>query len=138
MPPISDLRILSLSKSRGDDNKQGLEPALDQARRTADVAHSVLVKLKEMGLPEDLDEELASLCTDLGDLWSAERALVECLDGFLKSTGDWEAVGESLVDVRASVDHITWHITSVRRPLTRITQFAYRKALEVETPGNSQ
>ena len=100
------------------------------------MAHSVLVKLKEMGLPEDLDEELASLSTDLGDLWSAERALVDCLDSFLKSSDDWESVGDSLVDVRSSVDHIAWHITSVRRPLNRITQFAYRKGLEVETPGN--
>ena len=125
-----------MSKSRGDHDKRGLEPSLEQARRTADVAHSVLVKLKEIGLPENLDQELANLSTDLGDLWSAERTLVDCLDGLLKSSDDWETVGESLVDVRASVDHIAWHVTSVRRPLNRITQFAYRKALEVETQGN--
>lgn len=107
-----------------------LEPALEQARQTAHKAHGVVIKLKEMGLPQEFDKELASLSTDLGDLWSAQKTLAERLDAFMKSPEDWNAVGDCLVDLRASLDHVAWHLKSVRRPLTRITQYAYRKASE--------
>ena len=112
----------------GNDNKEGLEPDITRARRTALVAHDVVIKLKEMGLPENLDKELACLSTDLGDLWSAQKEFIERLECFLQSPRDWETVGDHLVDLRSSIDHIGWHLNSVRRPLTRITQFAYRKS----------
>ena len=110
-----------------DDNKEELKPDMGQARQTALVAHDVVIKLKEMGLPQDLDKELASLSTDLGDLWSAQKEMLDRLESFLKSPRDWEVVGDHLVDLRANIDHIAWHLNSVRRPLTRITQFAYRE-----------
>ena len=116
----------------GANNEDGLEPDLAQARRTANVAHGVVIRLKEIGLPQSLDGELASLSTDLGDLRSAETALAARLDEFLSTRQDWEAVGDYLVDLRASIDHIDWHLKSVRRPLNRITQFAYRRASEGE------
>jgi hypothetical protein len=90
----------------------------------------VVIRFKEMGLPESLDAELASLCTDLGDLWSASEALSETLQAMVEARDGWDAVGDSLVDIRSSIDHMAWHISSVRRPLTKITQFAYRKAAE--------
>ena len=92
------------------------------------MAHGVVIKLKELGLPDGLDDDLALLSTDLGDLWSAQKALVDRLDGLLRSAQDWEAVADHLVDLRATVDHIEWHIKSVRRPMNRIARFAYRKA----------
>ena len=107
-----------------------LKPHLELARQSSDVAHGVVAKFQEMGLPRTLDEELASLSTDLGDLWSAQHALVDRLEGLLKSPADWEGVGDFLVDIRTSIDHMAWHLKSVRRPLGKITQFAYRKALE--------
>ena len=119
-----------LSTGAGADNKRGLQPHLGQARQTAQIAHSVVIKLKVMGLPEGFDAELASLSTDLGDLWSAQKALADRMEGLLESADDWEAVGDLLVDLRAGVDHIAWHVKSVRKPLNRITHFAYRKALE--------
>ena len=106
-----------------------MEPDLEQARRTAGVAHGIVVKFKEMGLPAELDADLAGLCTDLGDLWSAERRLSQELEGLVKSPHDWEAAGDSLLDLRASLDHIAWHLKSVRRPLNKIVRFAYREAL---------
>ena len=107
-----------------------LDPQLGQARQTAGVAHGVVVKFQEMGLPSSLDPELARLGTDLGDLWSAQRALADRLEGLMKSPGDWEAVGDHLVDLRATMDHMSWHLSSVRRPMSKITRFAYRKATE--------
>lgn len=121
-----------MSTGSEDHDSAELKPDLDRARQTANLAHGVVVKLKEMGLPQDLDRELASLSTDLGDLWSAQKAMAARLKGFLKPPHDWEAVGDSLVDLRANIDHMAWHLKSVHRPLTQITRFAYRKALESE------
>ena len=118
------------------DNKNGLEPDLERARQTADVAHGFVIKLKEMSLPQTFDEDLASLSTDLGDLWSAQKALSDRLEGLLNSPGDWGAVGDLLVDVRANIDHIAWHLKSARRPLSRITRYAYRRALDCEGMGD--
>ena len=128
--------MVSVNVSKGD-NKEELKPHMEQARQTALVAHDVVIKLKEMGLPQDLDKELASLSTDLGDLWSAQKEMLGRLESFLKSPRDWEAVGDHLVDLRANIDHIAWHLNSVRRPLTRITQFAYRKNDQRQASGNS-
>ena len=109
-------------------NGNVLEPQLNRARQTANVAHGVVIRFKEMGLPESLDTELASLCTDLGDLWSASEALSERLQAMVEARADWGAVGDSLVDIRSGIDHMAWHLKSVKRPLSRITHYAYRQA----------
>ena len=125
--------------SHGDgDGRGNLEPDLEQARHMANVAHNVVIKFKEMGLPPDLDSELASLCTDLGDLWGAEKRLSADLDGLVRSPHDWEAAGDSLLDLKASLDHIAWHLKSVRRPLNRLVRFAYREALEGQNSNDSR
>ena len=107
-----------------------MEPDLDQARQSALVAHNVIVKLKEMGLPGGFDEELATMSTDLGDLWGAQKALADRLDEFLRTPTDWEAVGDSLLDLRAILDHMGWHAKSARRPMSRVVRFAYKQASE--------
>ena len=116
-------------------NRDVSEPDLEQARQTANLAHEVVIKFKEMGLPQTLDEELASLSTDLGDLWSAHQVLAERLKSFLETSADWQTSGECLVDLRANIDHIAWHLKSVRRPLNRIARYAYRQALDSERPS---
>lgn len=105
-----------------------LEPNMQRARQTSGVAHSVVIKLKEMGLPENLDPELASLSTDMGDIWNAQRELADLLESFLKAPQEWETVADHLVDLRSCLDHIDWHLRSVRRPMNRLTQYAYRQA----------
>ena len=110
-----------------------MEPDTQHARRTAMAAHSVVAKLQEMGLPDGLEPELAALSTDLGDLWSAQKELADQLEGLVRSEADWNAVGDRLVDLRATVDHISWHLGSVRRPMTKITRYAYRAASEAES-----
>ena len=109
-----------------------MEPNFERARQTALTAHDVVIKLKEMGLPDELDGDLAILSTDLGDLWGAQKTLSERLDTLLGSDGSWDLMGDYLVDLRDSIDHIGWHMRSVRRPLNRITRFAYRQALKRE------
>ena len=93
------------------------------------MAHGVLVRLKELGLPEDLDEALGQLGTDLGDLWGAQKTLTDQLEAFL-SSDDWNAAGDNLTDLRSSLDHMAWHMKSVRRPMGKITRFAYGKGGE--------
>ena len=104
-----------------------MEPDLDHARRTSIMAHGVVIRLKEMGLPQEMDEDLASLCTDLGDLWGAQKEFVEHFESMLKSSKSWDAIGDGLIDLRTSIDHIAWHLKSVRRPLTKIARYAYRQ-----------
>ena len=108
------------------------DPDIPHARRTALAAHSVVIKLQEMGLPDSLEDELAALSTDLGDLWSAQKELSDQLERLVRSEADWSEVGDNLVDLRATVDHIAWHLGSVRRPMTKITRYAYRAAAEAE------
>ena len=123
-----------LGMNEGGNGMNGgeVEPDSQHARRTAMAAHSVVAKLQEMGLPNSLDDELATLSTDLGDLWSAQKELTDQLERLVRSEADWTTVGDHLVDLRATVDHIAWHLGSVRRPMTKITRYAYRAASEAE------
>ncbi len=129
--PVSG-RQETASAAFGDD---GIEPDLDRARQAALLAHGVIIKFKEMGLPEELDPELASLSTDLGDLWSAQHSLTAQLESFLKPPEDWRSVGDHLADMKSSIEHMAWHVSSVRRPLNRIVNFAYHRALESDATG---
>ena len=103
------------------------DPRLEQARRTSIMAHSIVIKLKEMGLPDELDEQLSRMCTDLGDLWSAQNSLVNQFEEFLKSDDDWDAIGDTLVDLSSTIEHIAWHMKGIRAPLGEITQYAYEQ-----------
>ena len=104
------------------------DPGLEQARRASVMAHSVVIKLKEMGLPDELDEQLSQVCTDLGDLWSAQNALADQFREFLKADDDWEAIGDTLVDLSSTIDHIAWHMKGIRKPLGELTEYAYEQA----------
>ena len=112
-----------------------LEPDLDLARRTANVAHSVVIKLQEMQLPEGFNDDLASLSTDLGDLWSSQVTLSNRLEALSRSLHDWEAVGDCLVDLTSCLDHIAYHLKSVRRPLRKISRYAFRQAAVAKNEG---
>ena len=102
-----------------------MEADLNQARRTAVMAHNVVIRMREMGLPDSLDAELASVSTDLGDLWGAQKEFTDHLHNMLKTSHDWDSIGDSLVDMRASIEHIAWHLESIREPLTRLAEYAY-------------
>ncbi len=103
-------------------------PALEQARRASALAHSVVIKLKEMGLPDEMDEELSQFCTDLGDLWSAQTTLVSQVENFLKKPHDSEKAGDDLVDLRATIDHMAWHLNTIGEPMDKITNWVYNQS----------
>ncbi len=103
-------------------------PALEQARRASVVAHSVVIKLKEMGLPDEMDADLSKFCTDLGDLWSAQITLVSQVESFLKKPHDSEKAGDDLVDLRATIDHMAWHLKAISQPMDNITNWAYSQS----------
>ena len=100
----------------------------DGARKTALRAHAIVVKLKEMGLPEHLDAYLARLSTDLSDISHAESVLDKQLKSLLESSTDWQDIGDYLTDLRTTLDHIEWHIKSVRVPAKTIAMFSYHNA----------
>ena len=103
-------------------------PALEQARRASAVAHSVVIKLKEMGLPDEMDEDLSQLCTDLGDLWSAQLTLASQVENFLKKPHNSQKTGDDLVDLKATIDHMAWHLKNIGQPMDNITNWAYSQS----------
>ena len=105
-----------------------MEADLNQARRTAVMAHNVVIRLRELGLPDSLNADLASVSTDLGDLWGAQKEFTDHLHNMLKTSHDWESVGDSFVDMRAAIEHMEWHLQSIREPLTRLAEYAYSQS----------
>lgn len=105
-----------------------LQVDVDGARETALRAHAVIVKLKELGLPQHLDADLARLSTDLSDLCHAEIVLGKQLQSLLESSADWQNIGDCLTDLRTTLDHIGWHVQSARTPAKSIAMFAYCNA----------
>ena len=103
-------------------------PALEQARRASVVAHSIVIKLKEMGLPDEMDEDLSQFCTDLGDLWSAQMTLATQVETFLKKPHDAEKAGDDLVDLRSTIEHMAWHMKTISQPMDNITSWVYEQS----------
>ncbi|GIS65219.1 MAG: hypothetical protein CM1200mP3_14670 [Chloroflexota bacterium] len=89
------------------------------------VWHINIDQIQRTGISEELDDDLAQLCTDLGDLWSAQLSFTEKLNAFLDHPNDWSKISENLADIRAEVDHIRWHSTSIESPLDTMGQYAY-------------
>ena len=110
-----------------------ITPDLPHARQAALMAHAIVIRLKEMGLPEELDEDLGTLCTDLGDIWAAHKTLSARLDDLVDSAGDWEAAADCLVDLRATIDHIGTHVETAGESIDRVARYAYE---QVESHGN--
>ena len=94
------------------------------------IIHLILVKLIEQGLEETYDEDLAKLCTDLGDLWGAQLSFTARLGDFLDtetSTDDsWNKLADCLADICSELEHMAWHIQSVKGPIERVAQRAYQ------------
>lgn len=124
--------MVSDATPAGEGESRLMGTDLQRARRTADLAHRVVARLKEAGLPDKLDPEVSCLGTDLGDLWAAGKELDERLEALLASPQDWDSLGDSLVDLRATVDHIGWHARRARKPTRALARFAYRKAAQAE------
>lgn len=110
-----------------DEHTNDLEPDLSQARQTALMAHAIVIRLKEMGLPEELDEVLGTVSTDLADIWAAQKALSARLNYLVNHADDWESVADCLVDLNATIDHISTHVETVREPIRRLAEYAYQQ-----------
>ena len=106
-------------------------PNLEQARRRSGLAHRVLVKLKTMGLSDDYDS-LATLCTDIGDLWSSQLVFLEILNRFLEESDNWDSIGDDFADMLSDVEHISWHIDSLKKPLEILAQYSYSQSKNTE------
>ena len=103
------------------------EPDLEQARRAALMAHQSVVKLKKMGLPDEMDEHLSNFGVNLGDLWSAQSVLAKQMEAFIKSANDWNAVGDAIADLQATVEHVARHAEGARAPMEALALWAYAR-----------
>ena len=117
-----------MSSYRDYDEQSESKAGLIRARVKASKAHSVVIKFKEIGLPEDMDTELATLSTDLADLCSESEMISSELDKLINRSDDWAQVANTMVDIQARVDHLSWHLKSIRRPLNRITTYSYSRS----------
>ena len=98
-----------------------MNPNFGLARDRSAIAHQILVKFKEMGFSEENDEDLAKLCTDLADLWGAQKSFNEVLLDLIENKShDWKLIAQRLTDIKSQVDHMSWHIASVKDPLEKI------------------
>ena len=103
-----------------------MNPNLGLARDRSAIAHQILVKFKEMGFSEENDEDLAKLCTDLADLWGAQKSYNEVLLDLIENKPlDWKLIAQRLTDIKSQVDHMSWHIASVKDPLEKIAIESY-------------
>ena len=103
-----------------------MNPNLGLARDRSAIAHQILVKFKEMGFSEENDEDLAKLCTDLADLWGAQKSYNEVLLDLIENKPlDWKLIAQRLTDIKSQVDHMSWHIASVKDPLEKIAVESY-------------
>ena len=103
-----------------------MNPNLGLARDRSAIAHQILVKFKEMGFSEENDEDLAKLCTDLADLWGAQKSYNEVLLDLIENKShDWKLIAQRLTDIKSQVDHMSWHIASVKDPLEKIAIESY-------------
>ncbi len=124
-----------MSTEPGGEAFQLAEPDVELGRRMAVAAHRVVIILQETGLPEHLNKDLAAVSTDLGGLWAAHRELDAQLETLFDSKGDWEAIADCLVDLGSSIEHMSWHLKSVRRPLGRLSRYAYGAAEDEPDAG---
>ena len=115
--------------SEQDESADGtVKPDKARARQTALMAHAILIKFKEMGLPDEYDDELSAVCTDLGDLWGAQKVLNSQLESLLDGPAEWADVGDALVDLRSTISHLAWHTDSVVEPIEKLSVYAYDNA----------
>jgi hypothetical protein len=109
-----------------ESSSNNLPPNYDMGRLRAEHAHNILIKMKELGLPESFDDSLASLCTDVADLISALNKVTLISEKITaKNTDQWESVAECLADMLAEIEHIDWHTSSIKNPLKEIAEYSY-------------
>jgi hypothetical protein len=104
------------------------EPNLEQARRNSGLAHRILVKLKTIDLEDQYDDQLAKLCTDIADLWGAQLVFGEILNRFLEESDQWDSTGDDFVDMLSNVQHMSWHIDSIKEPLQTFAEYSYSRS----------
>ena len=123
-------RALSAENSQSISEHLEREPDLEQARRAALMAHQAVVKLKKMGMPDEMDEPLSRFCVDLGDVWSSQSVLAKQIEAFLKSPDDWSEMGDRVADIQSTMEHMAWHLQSARAPIERVALWAYERGAE--------
>ena len=118
-----------MSKS---NNQSRIEPNLAQARNKSVMAHEILVKFQEMGLPDDMNDEVAKLATSLGDIWNAHLGITNSIKTLINDSVDWDSMGDSLTDIYTHLDHAEWHEKGIKELIFKISQYSYNN---IDTNG---
>ncbi|MFL2756764.1 MAG: hypothetical protein ACJ0BE_05860 [Dehalococcoidia bacterium] len=102
-----------------------IQPNLLQARQKSVMAHKILVKFQEMGLPIDMNDEVANLAISLGDIWNSHLALTEEMQKLIDECEDWESIANSLTDMYTHIDHVEWHINGIKDLIFKVSKYSY-------------
>lgn len=102
-----------------------VEPNLTQARNKSVMAHEILVKFQEMGLPDDMTDEVAKLATSLGDIWNAHLYITNSIKTLINDSVDWDSMGDSLTDIYTHLEHAEWHEKDIKDLVFKISQYSY-------------
>jgi len=106
-------------------DQSSLEPNLAQARQKSVMAHKILVKFQEMGLPNDMNGEVANLATSLGDIWDAHLGFTDSMQKLINDSENWESIADSLVDIYTHIDHAEWHISGIKDLILKVSEYSY-------------
>lgn len=102
-----------------------MEPNLAQARNKSIMAHKILVKFQEMGLPLEMNDEVAKLATSLGDIWDAHLGITDSIHTLIDNSDAWDSIGDSLTDIYTHIDHVSWHMKDIKELILKISKYSY-------------
>ena len=104
------------------------EPNFLKARNTANFAHRIVVRLKEAGLPDEFEDAIGDISTDLADLCSISNNISSLVEKLINDPPEWESLANTIVDLKSTVDHISVHTHKFGKAANKIARFAYQEA----------
>ena len=104
------------------------EPNFLQARNTAILAHRIVVKLQEIGLPDELENTIGDIGTDLADLCSINNNISSLVEKLINDPPEWESMANTIIDLKSTVEHMNVHAHKFGKTANKIARFAYKEA----------
>ena len=105
-----------------------LEPNFLQAQNTANLAHRIVVKLKEVGLPDEFDDIIGDISTSLADLYSINNDVSSLVEKLVNDPSGWESLANTIIDLKSTIEHMDAHVHQFGRAANKVARFAYREA----------
>ena len=115
-----------------------LNPSKNVATESANVAHEFLSCFQKMESPDFQESSLSDMCVDLGDIWTSQKKLATQLQKLMDDVQakSYRDLANGLVDLRISLEHITWHSNRILEPMIKTAEFAYKQHKSCQTKNS--